>query len=130
MKNIQKSEFAFGIASLVTALINFLINFVPTLKNATEIESREILIWSLLFLIFPTLMTAVGSYFHATRQSSLGLILVFVFGGSLALFYGGLLLTGIAFYGAKNIGAVFFGLLPGFFAAATVFYALRQDKMR
>ena len=103
--------------------MNFLISVIPSLMKITDISPERYLLGSFVFLLLPELLIAVGAYKHSTRQSSIGFILLLIFGSLVIVFYGWLLLTGIAFYGPNGSFQVFFGLSPALFAALTIIFA-------
>lgn len=129
MKIVQKLEVFFGISTFVIALLNFLFFVIPSSKNATDMSPEKYLFWCFVFLVLPELLLAIGTYIHVVKQNIFGLGLLLVFGILLMLLYGTLILTGIAFYGSKNLSSVLFGLLPGVFAALTMYLAFRSRKV-
>ena len=89
MKTIQKLEIYAGLATLITSLIYIYISILPNIdlrneeQTATELFSKIFLL-----IIFPALLTAIGSYTPSVKQSKIGFVAL-LFGTSfLMLFFG------------------------------------------
>lgn len=120
MKTIQKLEVTIGVATFAAALLSFVFVDIPRMEKFEElghpIEKQLLPIFWLLLL--PALLTAVGAYFHAIKQSYIGFGVLFICGGLIAFIHGISFLLGDVFE-----GHILIGVLPGVFAALTLFLA-------
>lgn len=121
MKTVQKLEIFAGIATFLLILPNLWLTdntfqkFIQESRNLTD----EVFVSTFIFLILPASLIAIGAYFHATKNSILGIVILIVCGGFFIFGYGVAWLIGSAFNGYRLLG-----LLPGFFAFITVFLAI------
>lgn len=128
MKTIQKLEVCVGIATLLTVLLFiFFAGLLDIIKKNQDLNGavKEELFWSFFILIIPAFLTAFGSYFHASKQSRLGLAGLFIGAGMLLLYFSVIFFSGGAFYYYGKIGG-FLSVIPGIFAATTIILALRS----
>lgn len=76
MKLVQKLEIAFGLATLILTIAYFCLNMLPYVKfryeNDGAFSSAIVLVSAFGMIVIPSVLTAVGAYFWATKRSSLG----------------------------------------------------------
>ncbi len=128
-KTIQKLEIGAGLATLVASSIYFYKSVLPYMDS--DIREQNSIVGPLkifLLIIFPALLTAVGSYIHAVKQSRFGLIMLLLGSSILTLFFGILLFTFAIFYYYGWLGGLL-AITPGVFAALTIYFALRSRKL-
>lgn len=129
MKIIQKSELTEstaaleimgGVATFAAAFLSFVFVYIPRMERLQElghpIEKQLLPIFWLLLL--PALLIAVSAYFHAIKQSYIGFGVLFICGGFIAFIHAISFLLGDVFE-----GRILIGILPGIFAALTLFFA-------
>lgn len=129
MKTIQKLELCAGIATVISAAIYFYVSALPAINLRIKEENSitEVLSKGFLIIIFPALLTAVGSFVHTVKESRIGLVIL-LFGGSiLTLFFGILLFSFATFYYYGWLGGLL-AITPGVFAALTIYFALQSKK--
>jgi hypothetical protein len=130
MKTIQKLEICAGIATVTTVLLFiFFAGLLDIIKKNQDLNEaiKEELFWSVFILIIPAFLTAFGSYFHASKQSRLGLAGLFIGAGVLLLYFSVIFFSGGAFYYYGKIGG-FLCIIPAVFAALTIYFALQSKK--
>lgn len=76
MKLVQKLEIAFGLATLFFTVAYFCLHMLPYVKFAYEnggaFRAAVVLLITFGIIVIPSVLTAVGAYFWATKGSSLG----------------------------------------------------------
>lgn len=132
MKNVQKLEIGFGLATLVTTWIFVFLFVFPVivreLKDSNWNEAAWHSVSVFLFLLLPPLITSIGAVTHAIRQTRARFLLIFL-GVAVLIFQFGIgFLTGVVFYFFGWVGG-FFASMPGFLALATILAAWRTHKL-
>lgn len=128
MKTVQKLEILASAAILVASAIYICVSILPNvdLKNK-ELDSITFLFKVFLLIIFPSLLTAIGSYVHATKQSQVGFIAV-LFGGIFLMLFFGLFFTLAVFYYHGWVNG-WFAIIPIILVTITVILAFRSRKV-
>ena len=127
MKNIQKLEIGSGIATLIASSIYICISILPNIDLRNEGQTyTELFSKIFLLIIFPSLLTAIGSYIHSIKQSKTGLIALLLGGSFLILFFGLFFMLAKFYYHGLSNG--WFAIIPGVFATLTIYFALRSRK--
>lgn len=120
MKTVQKLEVFFGLATLITAVIEFYFEGIPQIKRIASLNSDTSVegevVRAFLFLLLPATLTFLGAYTHAVRQSKIGFILLLIGGSILVLILGIGLFSGAIFY--------FYGFAGGLLRVSPHFSAL------
>lgn len=126
MKIIQKLEVFAALCTLIAATLSFYFIVVPQMGQLENLGTsyKEDLLSTFLFLFLPAFLTLVGAYFHVTRCSIVGLILIFIFAGMMAFLHAGSFLIGDAFGGHPLLG-----VSPGLFALTTMLLALYSQSL-
>jgi hypothetical protein len=121
MKIILWLEILAGICVFLFTLPNSYLEYVSFSKWIAEgrISSEEILTRELIFITIPAFLVACGTYFHAAKNSKIGLGLIILCGGFLIITHFLGLLVGNAFNGYRLLG-----ISPGLFAFVTILLAL------
>ncbi len=124
MKNVQKLEMFFGLATFVATIIS--INYLGLLSH-TKQDNDSIMIETILFHIIPALLTAISSIAHTFTRSMVAFILLILGSSVLVFFFGLPLITFVTFYYYGWIIG-FLVTTPGIFAALTMYFAFRTRK--
>jgi uncharacterized Tic20 family protein len=126
METDQKLEFLAGVATFLSSFLFIYVIDYPEFKRVAEFNKEPFNYdWTRTFLvlILPTLLIAIGSYFHAFKQSKIGFVTVIISAGFVFLF--NLLgnATGVVI-GMDFEGNFLVGISPGLFAFTTIAFAI------
>lgn len=122
MKVLRTLEFSAGIATFLGALLVIYFISIPESKAIAELYHEPFnYSWTraFLFLVIPSLLIAISSYFHAFRNNYIGLAVIIILGGAITFLHLIAILSGTAFEGHPLIGTS-----EGFFAFLTIILAL------
>jgi hypothetical protein len=119
MKTVQKLEVIAGVATLITMLLFIFFEDIPSLTKTVEYSNGYPWVQAFFVLVFPCLLIAISSYFHALKNSYIGLAVIIILGGIITFLHVVTYLIGSVF--ESN---VLIGRSPGFFAFATIILAL------
>lgn len=122
MKTVQKLELLAGFATFASTLIFiYFVDMPQSRKIADLYNDSNGYNWAkaILSLILPSLLIAISSLIHITKNSKTALGVIIILGGIMSFLYAIGFLIGSAFE-----GHILIGTSPGLFAFATIILAL------
>lgn len=111
-------ELAFGVVTLLAAITAVAVSFGPPYQAGSILAQT---VGSVVFFIAPGLLTTLGAYFHATKGTQRGFVLLWIGGGFLALMLIVYLFGGVFYYG---LWVGLFTLFPSVGALITLIVSL------
>lgn len=82
MKTSRTIELAFGVITLLTAIVAVTVSFGPPYESGSILAQT---VGAVVFFIAPGLLTTLGAYFHAIKGTQRGFVLLWIGGGFLSL---------------------------------------------